>query len=299
MLRLRTLMGNHPHAAPLKKGDVRSDLVALDFADEPVPHEAFKPFVRDNAFDCGELAIVTILQAREYAKDIALLPAVISARFHQGSIGYNVSRGELAPKGLEGRTVAVRTYAQTTGVWVRGALTHQFGVDCSKVNFLTFDEAHLAEYRDPPNCRPAPKGAKLDAMLLAGEVDAGIPIALASNLMKDERIRTVIPDPEAAARDWHARFGAAPINHMLVVRKSVLEAHPRETRAVYEMFAEGKRRMAPQAGDIDFLPFGVEATRRALEVVIDLAYEQKIISRRFEVDELYEDARRVLEGKPG
>ena len=48
-----------------------------------------------------------------------------------------------------------------------------------------------------------------------------------------------------------------------------------------------------------FLPFGVEATRRALEVVIDLAYEQKIISRRFEVDELYEDARRVLEGKPG
>ena len=81
--------------------------------------------------------------------------------------------------------------------------------------------------------------------------------------------------------------------------RSVLEAHPRETRAVYEMFAEGKRRMAPQAGDIDFLPFGVEATRRALEVVIDLAYEQKIISRRFEVDELYEDARRVLEGKPG
>jgi 4,5-dihydroxyphthalate decarboxylase len=81
---------------------------------------------------------------------------------------------------------------------------------------------------------------------------------------------------------------------MLVVRKSVLDAHPREVRALYEMFLEGKRRMAPQPGGIDFLPFGIEATRRALEVVIDLAHEQGIIVTKFDVDELYEDARRVL-----
>ncbi len=296
MIRLHTLMGNHPHALPLKRGDVTSPRVALDFANEPVPHEAFKPFVRDLKFDCGELAIVTVLQALTYGKPLALLPATISARFHHASLGYHASRGALTPKDLEGRTVAVRTYAQTTGVWVRGALQRQFGVDPSKIRFMTFDEAHLAEYRDPANCAPAPAGRDLDDMLLNGEVDAGIPVALASNLMKDPRIRGVIPEPEAAARDWLAKFGAAPINHMLVVKKSVVDEHPEAVRELYRMFAEGKRRMARQAGDIDFLPFGLEATRRGLEVAIDLAVEQKIIPRSFTIDEIYEDARRVLHG---
>ena len=294
MLTLRTLMGNHPHALPIKRGEVSSPTLRLDFADEPVPHEAFKPFVRELKFDCGELAIVTFLQAIIYGKPLVLLPAVISARFHHASLGYNASRGALAPGDLEGRTVAVRTYAQTTGVWVRGALARQFGVDTSRINFLTFDEAHLAEYRDPPNCRPAPAGRNLDEMLLNGEVDAGIPIALASNLMKDARVRAVIPDPEAAARAWHERFRAAPINHMLVARKSVLDEHPEAVRDLYKMFVAGKARMAPQAGDIDFLPFGFEATRPGLELVVDLALEQGIIPRRISFDEIYEDARRVL-----
>ncbi len=288
-------MGNHPHALPIKRGEVASGAVELVFAAEPVPHEAFKPFVRDLKFDCGELAIVTFLQALAYGKPLVLLPAVVSARFHHGSLGCNVARGALAPKDLEGRVIAVRTYAQTTGVWVRGVLQHQFGVDVSRVNVLTFDEAHLAEYRDPANCRPAPAGANLDAMLLAGDVDAGIPIALASNLMKDPRIRSVIRDPEGAAREWRARYRAAPVNHMLVVRKSVLDESPEAVRELYRMFIEGKKRMAPQeAGGIDMLPFGIEATRRSLEIVVEFAFEQKIIPRRFSVDEIYEDARRVL-----
>ena len=153
MLHLKTLMGNHPHALPLERGDVRSSRIALDFAHEPVPVEACKPFVCDLKFDCGELAIATFLQAMVYGKTLVVLPAVIGARFHHASIGYNVSPGVLAPKDLERRTVAVPTYAQTTRVWVRGVLQHDYGVDPSRVNFLTFDEAHLAEYCDPRNSR--------------------------------------------------------------------------------------------------------------------------------------------------
>jgi 4,5-dihydroxyphthalate decarboxylase len=213
-------MGNHPQALPLKRGEIKSDMFEFDFADVAVPHEAFKPFARDLAYDVGELAIVTFLQALAYGKPLMLLPFVVSARFHHQSLGYPVSKGHLTPKDLEGRTVAVRTYSQTTGVWVRSILQHQYGVDLKKLTFMTFDESHLAEFRDPPNCILPPPGRKLDDMLLAGEVDAGIPIALASTLMSDPRLRTIIPDPKAAAAEWYAANKAPPINHMLVMRKS-------------------------------------------------------------------------------
>jgi 4,5-dihydroxyphthalate decarboxylase len=295
MVRLKTLMGNHPQALPLKRGEIRSDLVRLDFADVAVPHEAFKPFVRDLAYDVGELAIVTFLQAFGYGKELMLLPFVVSARFHHQSLGYPVSKGTLGPKDLEGRWIAVRTYSQTTGVWVRAILQHQYGVDLNRLTFMTFDEAHLAEYRDPPNCFPAPPGRKLDDMLLAGEVDAGIPIALASNLLSDPRLATVIPDPKQAAAAWYEANSAPPINHMLVMRKSVAEARPDVVREVYRLFVAGRDSLPPlAAGEIDMWPYGIEKNRRGVELVVQYAHEQGIIPRRFSVDELFADARRIL-----
>ena len=295
MTRLFTLMGNHPQAMPIKRCEITSSLVELDFANEPVPHEAFKPFVRDLKFDVGELAIVTFLQAMVYGKQLMLLPFVVSARFHHGSLGYPVAKGPTAPKDLEGRVVGVRTYSQTTGVWVRSILQHQYGVDHRKITFMTFDESHLAEYRDPPNCILPPPGKKLDDMLLAGELDAGIPIALASTLMKDPRLATVVPNPEAAAKEWYAQNKAPPINHMLVMRKSTAEANPEAAREVYRMFKAGRDALPPLApGEIDMLPYGVEKNRRGLELVIQYAHEQGVIPRRFTVDELFADARRII-----
>jgi 4,5-dihydroxyphthalate decarboxylase len=295
MQSLFTLMGNHVHAMPIKRGEVSSSLLSFDFADEPVPHEAFKPFVRDLKFDVGELAIVTLLQALAYDKQLVLLPLVISARFHHSSLGYPVSKGHLTPKDLEGRVVAVRTFSQTTGVWVRSILQHQFDVDLKKITFMTFDESHLAEFKDPPNCILPPKGRKLDDMLLAGEVDAGIPIALASTLMSDKRLATIVPDPKASADDWYAVNQAAPINHMLVVRKSLAQSRPDLVREVYRMFRAGRDALpATPTGQIDMLPYGINKTKRSLELVIGYAHEQGVIPRRFSVDEVYADAIKIL-----
>ena len=132
-------------------------------------------------------------------------------------------------------------------------------------------------------------------MLLAGELDAGIPIALASTLMKDPRLATVVPNPEAAAKEWYAQNKAPPINHMLVMRKSTAEANPEAAREVYRMFKAGRDALPPLApGEIDMLPYGVEKNRRGLELVIQYAHEQGVIPRRFTVDELFADARRII-----
>src|SRR5579871_5812252 len=154
---LRTNLADYAVTKAMKDGRVKSDRVTLDYCGPTPAHNGFKAMVRENQFDAGELAIVTFLQAKAFGKPYVLLPAPISGRFQHHCIGYSVEFGELKPKDIEGRKVGVRTYAQTTGLWVRGILQHEYGVDLNKVTWLTIDDAHLAEHTDPPNCQRIPK----------------------------------------------------------------------------------------------------------------------------------------------
>lgn len=295
MLRLRTLLGNHAHFAPLKSGAVSSPSIALDFANEPQPHEAFKPFVRGLAFDCGELAIVTFLQAFAYGKRLVLLPIVVSSRFHHGSICYNSAHGEMTPKDLEGRAAAVRTYSQTTGVWVRGILQHEYEVDIGKVIWVTCDEAHLAEYTDPANTLRAAPGKQPDTMLGDDEVAAAIPISLASKALYTPPYRTLVPNSEQAAWAWYERDRIVPVNHLFVVRRSVLEEHPGAVRELIRILNVSKAQADPKpVNGVDMVPFGIEENRRSLDLIIRFAHEQQVIPRRFAVDELFADVRGLL-----
>jgi len=114
--------------------------------------------VRDAAFDVAELAIMTFLQAKAYGKPLVLLPARVGpARFQHQCIVYNMERGPLTPADLAGRRVGARAWSQTTVTWVRGILAADYGVDLGRVRWVTFEDPHVAEYRDPPSIERAPK----------------------------------------------------------------------------------------------------------------------------------------------
>ena len=284
-LELRTNLADYPVTLAMKDGRVSSPIVTLDCCGPKLAHDGFKPMLRENAFDAGELAIVTYLQARAYGKPFVLLPTPISGRFQHHCIGFNVERGELEPKDIEGRTVGVRTYAQTTGLWVRGILQHEYGVDLDKVNWVTVDESHLTEYRDPPNCTRIAPGKKIDQMMLDGEVAAAI---LGNDMPKDPRVRTLVPDPHAAAEKWYRREGIIPINHMFVIRQEIARQRPDVVRELARMIA-ASRAAAPAAATASLPPLGLEANRKGLEMAIEWSFEQKIIPRRLTVDELFDD----------
>ncbi len=273
--RLSTLLGDHPVTRALRRGQVTSARVALDFADVRVPHTAFKRVVRDLAFDVAELALMTFLLAREFGRPLRLLPAVVTARFQHPLIVYDAARGPLRPADLAGRRVGLRSYPVTTATWIRAILADDYGVDLARVRWVTFEEAHVAGFREPPTVERAPAGAELVPMLLAGELDA----AIVGEPPADPRLRPLIPDPAAAAAAWRRRTGAIQVNHMVVVRASLPPALSEE---VYRMLAESRA----AAGDPDMAPFGLPANRRNLEVAVDCAYRQGLISRRFAVEEL-------------
>jgi 4,5-dihydroxyphthalate decarboxylase len=290
-VRLRSLLGDYPITQALKKGEVRSPDVAFDFADVKPPNAAFKRVVRDLEFDFAELAIVTYLMAKAHGKPLVLLPAVLMGRFQHPYLVYNAERGPLSPGELAGRRVGIRSYSVTTVTWLRGILADDFGVDLDRVKWVTFEEAHVAEFRDPPSVERAPEGKDLTGMLLAGELDAAIVGAVPT----DPRLKPLIPDPAAAAQAWHRKNGALQINHMVVVKESLSKVNPRAVREIYRLLVASKEAAdPPKAGVLDTNPFGVEANRRNLEVAIDYVYRQRLIPRRFAVDELFDDVTRRL-----
>lgn len=292
-VKLFTLMGSYPNAMALKDGRIRSDLLEFDFADVKVSNTAFKPLVREAKFDLAEVAIVTFLQAKLYGKPYVLIPATVVGRGQLHTIAYNPERGHLGPGDLNGRTVGVRAYTQTTGTWVRGILAEQYGVDLGTLNWVTFEESHVAEYKDPPNVRRAPEGKQLVQMLLDGELDA----AVVGDKFPDPRLKPLIPDAEAANRAWSQTHGGVPINHMLVIREQLAQLRPDLVREVYRVFREAKAASFAEAGvpELDPLRFGIEPNRRSLEIIIDFAVRQGLLPRPFTVDELFTDTMRTLE----
>ena len=287
---LYSLLGPHAGTAALKAGRVWSPVVAFEFADVKVVNTQFKAMMRDQKYDFGEIAINTFLQGYEFGKPYVLLPVTTNGRNQHHTIFYNADRGPLAPDELNGKRVGVRSYTQTTGVWVRGFLAEGYGVDPQRVTWVTFEDPHVAEYHEPPSVVRAAEGKTLKQMLLDGEIDA----AILGDVAEEGPIRYMIPDHAEAGLRWARAHGGVPINHMTVIRQSIADTRPDVVREVYRLLRESRAAAALPVGEDDPLRVGVRANRRSLKLVVDYSFQQGLISRCPTVDELCTDAVRIL-----
>lgn len=242
-------------------------------------HQASRGFVDGTGADVCEIAVVTLLQAVAYDKPVGLLPVTMLGRFQHQTL---VTLGDLGVADVRGRTVGVRSWSQTTGVWVRGYLTEQYGIDLAELRWRTYENGHLTEYTDPTWVERAPEGAELPADFLAGAVDFGI---LGNELPSDDRIRTAIPDAGKVAADWAARTGYAPLNHVVGVGLAAAEADPKGVLAVYDALADAASGTAG-SGVVDMSPVGFDALRAPVSAAARYAHEQQILPRLVEFDEL-------------
>lgn len=284
-LRLRTVLGDYPHVKPLKEGKLTSDLVDLEFQDYSPTHKAFKPMVREQAFDVCEMAIVTYLMAKAYGKPMVLMPAAMMGRTQHPSALYNSERGVQTPSSLEGKRVGIRSFTTTTGAWVRGILANDHGVDLNRIRWVTYEDPHVAEYND--TTERAPAGKNILQMLLDGEIDAAL-----GETSTDPRLKPLFGDPAAEAKRWSEKHGLLPVNHLVVVSENLSRSRPDAVREVYRLLKEGKA-SGPKAAP-DFVPFGFDANRKALDKIIDYAAQQALIPRRYSVEELFDDTTRAL-----
>ena len=231
----------------LKDGTVTPSGFSLRFEEIPVLVKGFRRMVRNLEFDVSEMALTTYLTAREHGVAFTALPIFLVRGFHHGAIRYNIRSSIREPKDLEGRRVGVnRGYTVTTGVWARGILASEYGVDLDKVTWVLSGDEHVASYVPPDNVVPAGQGADLGEMLIRGELDAVIGVDV-----DHPDVAPLIAEPEEAAVTALRERSFYPINHLIVVKDEVLSRHSDVASAVFDAFTEAKERYVRRLRDGD------------------------------------------------
>jgi 4,5-dihydroxyphthalate decarboxylase len=302
-LKLKTVTRTQGNNAALKDGTVKPQTFDFDFIEIPVLVQGFRRMVRGLEFDICELAITTYICAKEHGARFTALPIFLVRGFHHGAIVYNTKSGIRGPKDLEGKRVGVnRGYTVTTGVWARGILQDEYGVDLSRVTWVLSGDEHVEDYRPPANVVPIEDGKTLDDMLVAGEL-----AAVVGRNVEHPDVAPLIPNPDEAGLEALRTRGFYPINHLVVVRDDVLAAHPEVAADTFSAFAEAKRLYVDRlkSGAIenptkidelhrqvmavigDPLPYGIAPNRQVIDTLIGHALTQKIITKPVTIDSLF------------
>lgn len=282
-LHLRVALGRHDHVKPLRDGRVTSPRLSLEFVDyEPLP-KAFREMVRGDTLDVAEMAVVTHLLAHHYGRPIRGLAIPLWSRLPHTNLICAEQSDIRGAADLNGKKIGVRAYAQTSGVWVRGILASDYGVDLRSVTWGTMEDAHLPEYVDPPDTRRYTSPPALRELLLRGEFAA----IMGERVVDPAGIRPVIPAARKSALEWIDRTGIQPINHILTLKTSLSAEHPWLAQELLDLFGRA-RAVAIAAGAAPPPVYGLEPNRASLQLCLQYSYEQGITPRLYDAGEMYD-----------
>lgn len=307
-LRLSAALGPYDHVRDLRPQGIDLNLLELSV------EEIFFRFTKFREWQVSEMSFgkVISIMAEERASEhppIICLPVFVSRVFRHSAIYVGEASGIRAPKDLEGRRVGIPEWGQTAGIYVRGFLQHDYGVDLASIDWRQAGvrepgRVEKIQLRLPPGVRvqPMPEHT-LAGMLAAGEIDA----AISARDPGGKRLFADHRDLEAA----HFRnTGIFPIMHVVALRRDAYERDRWIAMNLLKAFEEAKQRSLERFADVgasqgpmawiadharqwqaiagdDFWPYGVERNRRTLEAFVRYGFEQGVSKRRLKVEELF------------
>ncbi len=321
---LNIAVAEYPHTKAILSGRIPIEGVEPRFANVVPQIAAYRRMVRDVEFDVCELAPTTYIIARAHGAPFVALPIFVMRAFHHGGLLVRPDAGIKSPRDLEGKRVGVRAYSVTTGVWTRGVLIDEYGLDSSKVTWVVDDEEHVRELKLPPNVIHAPETTSLVEMMAKGEISAGFsgnaglgragkPTAgWDAKKIPPADYPDLFPDAKSLEAAWFKKTGIYPMHGTIVVKDSVLREHPWVARSLHDAYSAAKqewlatlrinssdsasdkkyRELMPVVGE-DPLPFGIGSNRATIAALESYAYKQKLIPRRMPIEELFVDPNKV------
>ena len=321
-LELGIALSDNPNTRPLIDGEVQAEGIGLT-ATTLHPSEMFWRQLRFAEFDVSEMSMSSLLiaTARGPTPWVAL-PVFTTREFFHTRILVRSDAGIAAPADLAGKRVGVPEYQQTAAIWGRGVLRHEFGVEPKSIEWFMErppDKSHggATGFAPPAGVRLnyIPPTTNIGEMLVRGELDATLLYLTHRNLVDRSRIdlsnhpkvRPLFADRAAEARRYYAKTGLFPINHTVVVRRTLLERHPWIALNLFSAFMAAKAHLVRNGNDYlmpflttglvgddvqralgnDPMPYGVKAPRPVLETIAQYVHEQGLTDRRVGLEEIF------------
>jgi 4,5-dihydroxyphthalate decarboxylase len=309
---------DYDHVRDLMTGVVRADgIVLTPLVFSSIEEITFR-FLRNLEWDVSELSFgkYTSLTSQGNAPMVAI--PVFPSRVHRHSAIYvRADRGIKTAKDLNNRTIAIPEWAQTAGIYVRGFLAEDYGVDLASIRWLQagVNEPGRAEKVDlklPSGIRYESRpDSSVSAMLLSGEVDAAITARAPDAFVKGGgQVVRLWPDHRAEEERFFNRTKIFPIMHVVTIRRAAFEQHPWIAQNLFKAFEEAKRRSMERIADFtcariplpwgaattdeirrvqgpDPYPYGIEASRPTLEAFCRYCHDQGVTARRMTPEELF------------
>lgn len=273
---MQIAIGTYDHTRALKDGSVSLPGMSFEFVEISPITRAFRDMATRQAYDVSEMALATYMLARIYDKPIVGLPIVLVRSSLLPGLVTAADSPITDPQALAGKTLGIRSYTQTSGVWVRGILQDGFGLNLGSLEWVTFEGAHLDEYTDPSNVSRAHADRNLADMVKSGELAAAI------GLPPGEGLRTLIPDAANAEAEWAHKSGVRTVNHIVTVKKDLVANNPGLLQELTDVFEQARG-----SNGASVPPIGVEPNRKAFETLARYAHEQGITPRQLTIDELF------------
>ncbi|HUQ26466.1 MAG TPA: ABC transporter substrate-binding protein [Burkholderiales bacterium] len=306
---LTLAMNPYDHVRDVLNGEVRAtgiDLVPLELPIE----EIFYRFTKFREWQASEMSFGKVISLMsEVNPEIICVPVFLSRVFRHSAIYLPENSSIKKPKDLEGRRVGIPEWAQTAGIYVRGMLAHDYGVDLAKVQWIQ------AGVREPGRVEKVqlnlPKGLTIAArpdrtlvdLLAKGDIDA----VMSAREVPGTRL---FKDYRAAEAEYWKKTRIFPIMHVLALRRDVYEGNRWLAMNLFQAFLEAKRRSMARVAEFglshlplpwipdhvrqwreiageDFWPYGVEANRPTLDAFLQYGYEQGVSKKRIKVEDLF------------
>ena len=301
-LRLKIAMFPHSQWDALRDGRAKPEGVELEHV-QASPN-TYRRMVRNLEFDVAEVALTTFVAAKWFGIPITGIPIFSNRDVTMSPISYNARSGIAGPKDLEGKRVGLRSYTVTNTTQCRALLNYEFGVDTDSVQYSVSEDAHVAQYVNPPNVTQISGEKTLEQMLADGELDAGLQLAVEPG--GDIRLLFTEEEADEVGLGYFRRTGVYPIGHVMTIKDEALRKHPWVGPAMFKAFVESKELYVdalsslanPGRRDLQALrnrdlvggdpfPMGMAKNRKAMEAMLRIDVDQHIIPELMDVDSLF------------
>ena len=311
--------GPYDRMEALHLGEVQPEGIDLRYIPIRSSPEIFARMAKTRSFDVSEMSLAHYMVSRIRGDfPYVAIPVFPSRLFRHGYIFVHSGAGIKSPKDLEGRRVGVQEYRQTAGVWVRGILQHEYGVDLDTIRWLEGGVNVPRKPDDEMDLRPIPEinleliaaGRTLNDMLATGEIDAYFGARRPDALVAGGSVVRLFPDHREQERAYYRKTKIHPVMHTVVIRRDLFDREPWMAESLYKACEESKawvlkemrhsgaqRFMLPwmfdELAEMDELfggnpwPYGLEANRHLLEAFVQYLAEQRFIEQTVPIEDLF------------